>query len=257
MNDRLKPLLAAVDRLVVITIESASARQAAVRRLFDDGGVPFEFYFGRDSRNSSREELIEEGAYDAVARRSLGMPDLTPAEIGCAISHRDVARRIASGPDERVLIVEDDVRVIEEHIDRLKPAVDTMPASWDMAYFGYSPMNLSTPWPIRLKLLTYYPLAYLLGSERHDPRTIARIYSRPLNEFWMRAGWFNGAYAYALNRKAATVIAESQEKLSLEADVALNHLVRFTRLNAICLKYPILAPNWEMPSLIGARPSWK
>ena len=257
MKGRLSSIRDAIDRVIVITIESATDRQKAVTRRLDDAGISFEFHFGRDARSASIDQLIAEGEYDAVTRRASGRPDLTPAEIGCAISHRDVARKIASGADQRVLILEDDLRVIEENVSGFDAAMAAIPPDWDLAYFGYSPMNLFTPWQIRLKLLSYYPIRYLLGSDRHNPRTIARIYRRPLSELWMRAGWFNDAHAYALNRDAAAAIARSQSPISVEADIALNHLVKFSRLNAICLENPIFAQDRSMPSLIGARPSWK
>ena len=257
MKGSLSSILKAVDRVVVITIESAADRQKSVRKLLDDAGVPFEFHFGRDARSATIGQLVDSGEYDPAARQTLGRPGLTPAEVGCALSHRQVAEKIASGPDERVLILEDDLRLIDENIGDFEAAMQEIPPRWDLAYFGYSPMNLFTPWPIRLKLLSYYPIRYLLGSEKHNPRTIARIYRRPLSRYWMRAGWFNDAHAYALNRKAAAAIAESQRPISLEADLALNYLVRFSRLDAVCLEKPVFAQDRSMPSLIGARPSWK
>jgi len=43
----------------------------------------------------------------------------------------------------------------------------------------------------------------------------------------------------------------------MEADVVLNHLVRFSGLNAICLANPLKDQDLEVASTIGDRPSWR
>ena len=250
-------LLEVIDKIVVVTIPSAVERQADVSLLMQDLALPFEFHLGRDCRTASVEELVDGGDYDPVARARLGRPPLTPSEIGCALSHRDVATRVAHGTAERVLVLEDDVRLIEANTGYLGAAIASIPRHWSLAYFAYAAMNLSIPPLVRVKLATYYPLRHMLGSERHDPVTIRRIYRRPLNAHWMLAGWFNDATAYAIDREAARYISESQRPVAFEADLILNHLVRFSGLAAICLKYPLFDQRRDIPSLIGERPSWK
>lgn len=252
----LRALFNLVDRVVVVTIDSATDRHAQVKQLLGSYRVPFKFYRGRDCTKATLQSLIDEGQYDPVARTSENRLPLTPAEVGCAISHRDLAAEIASGPNERVLILEDDVRIIEKNLPGLEKAAPTCPSNWNLAYFGYQPMNLWTPLAVRIKLWSYYPLSNLLGNSRHNPETIRRLYRRPLNSHWMHAGWFNGAHAYAVDRHAAKYITKIQTPVSREADVALNHLVKFSSLSCICMKNPIVDQRWDIPSLIGARPSW-
>jgi len=246
-----------VDKIVVITIASATDRQAGMTSLLKSLGIPFDFHFGRDCRATSVDELIERGDYDAMSRSRTGRPGMTAGEIGCALSHRDVAKRIASGTDARVLVLEDDACVIEESLPHFADSVRTVPAEWNLAYFGYQAMNLSTPLDVRLKLMSYYPLRHFFGSKRHDPRTIRTIYRRPLNSHWKRAGSFNNAHAYALDQKAAAFIATSQPVIACESDVFLNHLVRYSGLEAICLAHPVFGQQPGIASTIGDRPSWR
>lgn len=257
MTQSFQGLLEAVDKIVVVTIPSATQRQTDVAQLMTDIGLPFEFHFGRDCRNTTADELSRGGEYDAQARSGLGRAPLTPGEIGCAISHRDVARKIADGPSERVLVLEDDVRLVSGNLPHFEKSIATLPRDWNLAYLGYAAMNLTTPLGTRVKLLSWYPFMRMLGSKRHDPATIRRIYRRPLNSHWMHAGWFNNAVAYAIDKTAARYIADSQTPVSYEADLILNHLVRFSGLDAICLKYPIFDQRLDIPSLIGDRPSWQ
>lgn len=257
MNAALRSLIRIVDRIIVITIPSATERQAHIAALMDRHSLPFEFHFGRDCRNTSVNDLTELGEYDPVARLESGRPGLTAGEIGCALSHRDVAKKIAHGNDERVLILEDDVCVIETNLGHFEKSANTAPPGWKLAYFGYEAMNLKIPYAIRVKLLTYYPLRHLFGSDKHDPRTIRRIYRRPLNSHWMKAGSFNNAHAYAIDRSAAAYLANSQAVISMESDISLNQFVRFSGLQSICLKYPVFGQRPDIASTIGARPSWQ
>lgn len=256
MTESLSSVFDVIDKVIVITLASSADRQNDMTNLLQGLGVPFEFHFGRDCRNETAANLAATGDYDAEARLRSGRPEMTPAEIGCALSHRDVASRIATGSDNRVLVFEDDIRAVAPRIWEFDDCIRAMPARWNLAYFGYAAMNLRTPLAIRLKLASYYPLAYMLGSTRHKPSAIRRTYRRPLNSHWMHAGWFNNAHAYALDRTAARIIAESQTPVRMEADIALNHLVRDSDLEAICMKEPIFEQRLDVPSVIGARPSW-
>ncbi len=60
-------------------------------------------------------------------------------EIGCALSHRDVAKRIANDTDARVLILDDDACVIEENLPHFSGSVRSVPAEWNLACLPSSP----------------------------------------------------------------------------------------------------------------------
>jgi GR25 family glycosyltransferase involved in LPS biosynthesis len=237
-------------------LSAATERQDHVASLMDKAGLPFQFHFGADYRDRTTAGLAQEGVYSPEARARMGLPQLTPAEIGCAVSHRDVAKEAASTRGEKVLVLEDDVCVLPAGVTDLDRSIERMPARWSLAYFGYAPMNLRTPLDVRVKLWTYYPVRYALGSEKHNPRTVSRIYRRGWGRFWKKAGWFNNAHAYAIDSEAAQFIAETQAVISMEADVILNRLVRFSGLKAICLKSPLFEQCEDLPSFIGDRPSW-
>ena len=74
MPESLTPLLERIDRVVVLTLPEAQQRQAMVKHLLAGVGLPFEFHFGRDCRQSNLNDLIEAGDYDPLARRRAGRP---------------------------------------------------------------------------------------------------------------------------------------------------------------------------------------
>ena len=244
-----------VDKVVVVTLTGARERQDAISALLETHKLAFEFHEGRDGRDQSIDDLAQGGIYDPRARAALHRAPLTPAEIGCAVSHRDVAQALLDSRDRRVLILEDDVHLLRENLEHFSASIRAMPRDWNLAYLAYAAMNLSTPLSIRLKLLSYYPLAHMLGSARHEPTAIRRIYRRPLNTHWMHAGWFYGTLAYAIDRTAAEQIVQAQSPVRFESDFVLCHLVRFTRLKAICARYPVFDQRPDVPSVIGPRHS--
>ena len=123
---------------------------------------------GRDARKESVNSLIASGDYDSDARSLHDRHDLTPAEIGCAISHRQAAINFLTGNDRRILILEDDAFTLPDGLRRFIASIRYLPADWNLAYFGYAPMNLKAAFAVRLKLMTYYPVAQMFGSKRHD-----------------------------------------------------------------------------------------
>jgi hypothetical protein len=122
---------------------------------------------------------------------------MTAPEIGCALSHRDVAQIVAAS-GKRTLILEDDVALIGP--------VPIHAPDFSLAYLGYETMNMKTPFSVKRKLAFYYPFLRKVESVRS-------IYARSLNDTWLHAGWFNGAYAYILTLAAAAYIVELQERI--------------------------------------------
>lgn len=253
----LRRILDIVDRVIVLSLSTSLERQRAIAETLKQHDLPFQFLFGRDTRTSSIEALEGSGDYNSTRRASSGRSQLTPGEIGCALSHRGAAESMLEGSDSRILILEDDAIVTAGGAAEIGTSLQSMPAKWSLAYFGYQSMNLSAPLSVRVKLASLYQIAHLLGSKRHDPDSIRRIYARSLNSHWMHAGWFNNAHAYAIDRSAAEFIASAQTPVSMEADVALGHLVRFSGLSAVCQTTPLFEQATGTPSTIGARPSWK
>jgi hypothetical protein len=220
------------DRIVVVTIPAAVERQKNISERL--AGIDFSFHLGRDTRDASVSEL----PYSLEKRTALRKPPMTPAEIGCAWSHREVLESVK--PDERVLILEDDVKIV-------KP-LRMSPHDWSLCYYGYHLVYPKMPLSVRVKTWTYYPLT--------GQRNVSRIYAKPIDEYWMTAGWFNGAHAYAVDYQAAQWIVRENTPISQEADFVLQRLVRFSNLRCIAEREPTFIADFSDGSLIGDRLSW-
>jgi hypothetical protein len=118
---------------------------------------------------------------------------------------------------------------------------------WNLAYLGYFDIYGAMPLSVRLKLWTY-PIRGI--------RNVSRIYAKRINERWNRAGWFNGAFAYAIDHSAAQWIVRENTPIAYEADAVLQRLTRFSGLDCIAERDPSFVTDFSQGSLIGKRSSW-
>jgi len=66
-----------------------------------------------------------------------GLRTLTPGEVGCALSHVEVWRRIAAGPSGMAgVVIEDDVIFEDEAALRLSSYIRQLPPRWELVYLG-------------------------------------------------------------------------------------------------------------------------
>lgn len=111
-----------IDRVVVITLSSAHERQERVSALLGGFGLSFDFHFGHDFRDRRIEDLIDGQIYSAELRTKTRRSPMSSAEVGCALSHRDIAKAIADKETERVLVLEDDVCAIRKNLPNFPAA---------------------------------------------------------------------------------------------------------------------------------------
>jgi GR25 family glycosyltransferase involved in LPS biosynthesis len=104
-------------RAFIIHLERAEKRRPQVEALLAQLPVPAEVVPAVDGRTLAAAEI------EAVYRRRLHAPTypfrLLKGEIGCFLSHRQVWRMIVERGLDAALIVEDDVKPIEEQFNRV------------------------------------------------------------------------------------------------------------------------------------------
>jgi glycosyl transferase family 25 len=145
-------------------------------------------------RPSDRPDLCIEDWYDAPRALAMGYRALTPAEIGCYLSHLLLWQRIAEGPEPGAVIFEDDAIARPA----LRWALDTLcvhPGDWDM-------VKLFAPRPTRA-----HP-AMRLGD------TLSLV------QPWVVPGT---TVAYAIRREAAAILRRRLVPFARPIDVDLKH----------------------------------
>lgn len=173
----------------VINLESADRRRAMMRQSLDSLEIPFTFHQAVDGRKRPVESFAH---YDGPRRRRFFGRDMTPGELGCLESHRQVLQRIRDEALPRALVLEDDVVFRPDFPDVLKALMKT-PIPWDMIRFMGSK---------KIEQKGHRPIAPLFGRY-----TLARLPST-----------HGGAHAYLVTREAAIRLLDHSERSWLPID---------------------------------------
>lgn len=99
-------------RIFVISLKDAVKRRASIVEQLSSMGLEFEFIdaiYGKELSKSEVEQLVDQ----RIAYRYEGYR-LTPGEIGCALSHLAVYKRVVDEKIPYALIFEDDVAICPE-----------------------------------------------------------------------------------------------------------------------------------------------
>lgn len=158
----------------VISLARATERRAQVAQEFAKIGMGYAIFDGVDGRADEERLLLQSDlpAWD----RNMGGP-ISAGHMGCYASHVDLWAQIASGPDEIVLICEDDVTFDAAFPAALQTALD-LRDQWDIVRFSC----------IRAK--------GAIAQARQDGFT--------LNAYW---GPFTGNGCYLIHRATAAKLA--------------------------------------------------
>ena len=242
-----------LSNIYVVTIKRNLDRQVRMTKLLSRHNLQFSFIDGIDGEQLNKEKLKH--VYDA--KKSRLRYDLTKSEVACSLSHIKALKTfLKDHKKDYALILEDDIEI--SNFDTLKNAINYMPPkeAWDLLYLGYQEMNMSMPLMIFIKWQFIYPVLIFLRIKSYDLKKIKRIFGRPYNNYWFRAGSHNTSHAYIVSRDGAKKILDYNTPVTLQADVVLMHLITDGKLNAFALKKPLFKQSSDLESSIGARASW-
>ena len=113
-----KPFLGVILKIYVISLPKSLERQQFVKSQLDSHNMPFEFIsaiYGKDLTETEKEKL-----YDCKKAKFFS-GELTPGELGCALSHRSIYEKMIKEGTERAIILEDDVTLRPDFFDLLQP----------------------------------------------------------------------------------------------------------------------------------------
>jgi glycosyl transferase family 25 len=123
--------MASLPPIWVVSLERAPRRRDHVRRVFTDAGLPYEIVDAVDGTALTPEDRRTYSHVRAVYELGRG---LTAGELGCALSHLGLLRRLVDEGHPDALIVEDDVEPGAE-LGAILAERDTLPADRDVVTF--------------------------------------------------------------------------------------------------------------------------
>lgn len=96
-----------------------------------------------DENSISRFLVSSEGISDAFNSEMRVYEPLTKGGIGCALSHRNIYRKIIDENINRCLILEDDVKFDINFFSKMKLIENKIPQDFDILFLGYHFSNIS------------------------------------------------------------------------------------------------------------------
>lgn len=244
-----------LDNIYVVTIKRNLDRQTRMTKLLNKHNLQFSFIEGEDGEQLDPGKLKQ--VFDANKSRARLGHDVTKNEIACSLSHIKALKTfLEDDKQDYAIFLEDDISI--SNIESLETSVKLMPKpkEWDLLYLGYQQMNMKMPLNIHLKWLLAYPILNALKLKRYDLQKIKRIFGRPYNNYWFRAGSHNTSHAYVVSKSAAKKIIDYNTPVFLQADVVLMDMIVEGKLRAFGLNKPVFYQSDDLLSSIGARESW-
>jgi glycosyl transferase family 25 len=211
------------DKIFVVTVPRFKERQQAVSEQLK--GLTFDFFYGKDKNDLSREFLLENYSYDPNKSLSIvkKFPSLNVGEIACALSHRSIYEEMVKNSWGSVLIFEDDVLPAWAHITSLIPTINELPEDWGLIYLGYL-KNQKAGLANRLKVL-WYQLQAIFGLTVMNRKMINRILPRGYSAHLRKAGFHDCTHAYAVTLDAARKLIAAQTPVTYRADNLLSAMI--------------------------------
>ena len=193
-----------VDEVYVINLDRAKERMAGVDAQCRRAGIDYTRIPAVDGRNLSPTDLKR-------AATPLCKTLCTPAMIGCALSHMRCWRKMVRDGRERVLIMEDDAKLVDDFVPRLQTALADVPVDFDVLLCGcFYLCNKNRRYPIGHELLK----VFTPGKRRNDTRTWGTVF---VPEF------FAGSHCYVVSNKGARKLLTAIPRVSFHVDLLMNH----------------------------------
>src|SRR5690554_1885077 len=110
-------------KIVVLTLLKSKDRQARIKCLLDDAGIPFEFFWGVDGREDSDPSL---NMYDKKKRLRAKGQAMSPGQLGCFASHYNIWMSCVR-ENRNYIVIEDDVLLDKQRFSAFIKSLTALP----------------------------------------------------------------------------------------------------------------------------------
>ena len=196
---------------------------------------------------------------------------LTAEEIGCALSHLSLYRKMVTMNIPWSIILEDDAMVLDNHIDRLFHSIYQLEQSWHIIFLDYIYIGIPSLSDGKRKLLGLYSYAskdrrrelvrHSLNERYYYDSSFTQRYHAPmflrgrrrLNGYSLAQPLYNifGSHAYAISRTGAAALLHNAYPLRFPADTLMSADKRNRPRTGVVVSRPIgLNPALQLSSRI-------
>ena len=228
------------DKIFVISIQSNLSRREKVKDNLK--GLNYEIYMGVEGKYLLKEE-VEEKYNDEKARiifekyckYSFDLDinrSFTLGEIGCTLSHMNIFNEMVSKGYERVLILEDDAKLMFEYEDIIGEILNEIPEDCDLFYWGYR-WNDSESKLSRIKrLFINTPINWFKSKFGFKNNNINERFPKPFKKYVWKAGYHCGGHGYAVTLQGAKKIIEINTPIIMMPDQLFAMCTQENKLNS-------------------------
>ena len=208
------------DAVFVVTAPGFDERQQSATKELGNGN--FEFIYGLNKSETTKEELIAGGVYDEQRAIELDRSSkpMTVGHICCSLAHTNAYERMVDDNVERALIFEDDVTVSPIDEEDVLQILANAPDDAELIYWGWAATMEPKHAPLKKWL---YKRQHDLGLLTYTHTMIDNLYPREFNEYFLAAGKTFYTHAYSLTRSAAEKLLAINSPVVLNADNAIMH----------------------------------
>lgn len=199
-------------KIYVISLESIDGhenprRQDFVKRFPE---LEFEFFNAIDGSLVDKDYFINKGS------------KLTRGQIGCAVSHLEIYKKIINGSEDKVLILEDDA-IPTSFFPWFEEIINQLPPDWKAFFPGWC--------------------------GHYNPDVAPNL--AVLNSKTVYSGSFHCTHAMAIDKDwAFRLLSKNEERLHQTADGCINEVIRDDGLIAF-LPCPVLLSQDGSESMVG------
>lgn len=215
-------------RVFLINLDSRRDRYLFVKKQLDEIGLPFARISAADGHNLTAEEQFFFNRQRFLIENKR---NAAPGEIGCAVSHRAVWKKMLDEKLEFALIIEDDVTLSHEIIDFLKLKSN---------YSSFDFLNLSSAAP-------YHPKVSDLNELIRDDVTVRPGFWKADEKQWKKIEWRNRWRIFKLHKTHSrnTIICECDPAPALGSGYIVSRNGAKHLFKASCKMYYPIDLTWR------------
>jgi len=218
------------DKILIVSVPRFAERHERVKKNLE--GLPFDFFWGADKLELDYDTVKTNGTYDEQRAKKMQRQGkaLNLGEIACSLTHRMVYEAMVKNNWKKVLILEDDVLPIAENLIELPPALNELPANWELVYLGYLKHEKVTT-ALKTKQF-FYKILSALGLMVWTYKMVNNLLPKPFSAHLKKAGFHDCTHAYAITLHAAEKLLAAQTPVVYRADDLLSATIMKGELNA-------------------------
>ncbi|CAN5863731.1 N/A [soil metagenome] len=211
------------DKVLVVSVPRFTDRHQRVQERLK--GLSFDFFWGADKLKLDLKTAKQEGVYDEEKTKQferLSKP-LSLGELACSLSHRNVYEAMIANGWKKILILEDDVWPLYNNMPLLIPALQELPAQWDLVYLGYLKHEKVTG-QLKLKQF-FYKILSNVGLMKWSYTMVSNLLPKRYSAHLKKAGFHDCTHAYAITMEGAKKLLKAQSPVVYRADDLLSYTI--------------------------------